>query len=188
MHELYEHGYFTRILLPELRDYAGRVHTADTRTQHRQWIANFVDFLMEMTRDYPSGTKRALDHIRTRFRTSIIIVGEASKLAFQGQRPYLRRIAKCATSGARTIFLIGSSNAIPDIAKNAGKLKIVDASECESYHMSQRDRVRRLWCARLEVSEQTAASALERIPDIEEWPDFEATVGSSEAPDEAVHR
>lgn len=172
LYELHEHGYFTRILLPELRDYAGRVHTADTRTQHQQWITNFVDFLMEMTREHPHGTKWALDHIRTRFRTSIIIVGDPYKLAFQGQRLYLKTIAKCATNGARTIFLIGTSGAIPDITKNATKLKIVDASECGSYHVSRHDKTQRFWCARLEVSEQTAASALERVPGIKDWPDF----------------
>lgn len=176
LHELDEYGYFTRILLPELRDYAGRVHTADTRTQHQQWITNFIDFLMEMTREHPPGTKWALDHIRTRFRASMIIVGDPYKLALKGQRLYLKTIATCAINGARTIFLIGTSNAIPDIAKNAMKLKIVDASECGSYHVSRYDRPQRFWCARLEVSAQTAASALSRVPGIKDWPDVETTV------------
>lgn len=177
LHELHEHGYFTRILLPELRDYAGRVHAADTQAQHRQWIANFVDFLMQMTREQ---TERALDHLRKRFRVSIIIVGKPLKLAFEGQRPYLKRIATCATRGARTVFLIGTSDAIPDIAKNARKLEIADSSGCESYHVSLRGKVRRAWCAQLEISEQTAASALSRVPGIEDWPDFEVAVESDE--------
>jgi len=180
LYGLHEHGYFTRILLPELRDYAGRVHTADTRTQHQQWIVNFIDFAVEATREHPSGTKRALDHIKKRFRVSIIIVGERWKLAFEGQRPYLKRIAKCATLGARTIFLIGDSGAIPDIANNARKLEIADSSECESYHMSLRGKIRRVWCARLEISEQTAASALDRVPEMQDWPDFEVTVKTEE--------
>jgi len=180
LRDLHEHGHFTRILLPELRDYAGRVHTADTRTQHQQWIANFIDFVVEATREHPSGTKRVLDHIRKRFRVSIIIVGEPWKLAFEGQRPYLKRIAKCATLGARTVFLIGTSEAIPDIAKSARNLEIVDSSECESHHVTIRERIQQVWCARLEISEQTATSALSRVPAIEEWPDFEVEVESDE--------
>lgn len=180
LYGLHEHGYFTRILLPEFRDYAGRVHTADTQTQHQQWIVNFTDFLTEATREHPSGTKWVLDHIRERFRVSIIIVGEPRKLAFEGQKPYLKGIAICASQGARTVFLIGTSEAIPDIANNALKLEIADSRECESYHMSRRQKIRRVWCARLEISEQTAASALSRIPDIEDWPDFEPTVETGE--------
>lgn len=180
LHGLHEHGYFTRIMLPELRDYAGRVYTADTRAQHRQWIVNFIDFLVEATREHPFRTKWVLDHIRKRFRVSIIIVGEPVKLAFQGQMPYLKRIAKCAALGARTVFLIGTSEAIPDIAKNARKLEIADSSESESYHVTLREKIRRAWCARLEISEQTAASALSRVPGIEDWPEFEATVKTDE--------
>lgn len=177
LQELDEWGYFTRILLPELRDYAGRVHSADTRTQHRQWIANFLGFLMQITREQ---TERALDHIQKRFRVSIIIVGKSWKLAFEGQRPYLKRIAKCAASGARTVFLVGPSSTIPDIAKNARRLGIADSSECESYYASLRTKIRKVWCARLEISEQTAASAMERIPGIEDWPEFETIVETGE--------
>ena len=180
LHDLHDRGYFTRILLPELRDYAGRVHAGDAMRQHRQWITNFLVFLVEVTRERPSGQKAVLDHLRSRFRVSIIIVGEPWKLAFQGQRPYLKRIANCATMGARTIFLIGPSQAIPHIAKNAVKLGISDTQACESYHVSRRRRVRRQWCARLDVSEQTAASALDRAPGIEEWPEFDTIAESGE--------
>lgn len=125
-YELQQHGYFTRILLPELRDYAGRVHIADTLKQHHGWIENFVDFLLEMTKEPQSGSEWALglDHITKRFRISVIIIGKAQKLALEGQKPYVKRIAKCAQEGARTIFLIGPSNTIPKIAKNAVSLKI----------------------------------------------------------------
>lgn len=179
-YELHEHGYFTRILLPELRDYAGRVHIADTRRQHHGWIENFVDFLMEMTKEHPPGSEWALDHVKKRFRVSVIIIGKPRILAFQGQRPYLKRIARCAQEGARTIFLIGTSNAIPGIAKNAVSLTIADSSTCDSYHVTWRESVQRVWCARLEISEQTAALALDRVEGMESWPDFEATAGTDE--------
>ena len=181
LHHLHEHGYFTRMLLPELRDYAGRIHAGDTRRQHRQWVENFVAFLMESAQERPSGAKWVLDHIRSRFRVSIIIVGEPEKLALEGQRPYLDRIAKCAAGGARTVFLIGSSEAIPDIAANATKLQIADSTECDSYYATLRGRVRRRWCARLEISERTATSALDRVPGIEDWPDIGGAGESGEA-------
>lgn len=164
LYGLHGYGCFTRIILPELRDYAGRVHTADTGTQHRQRIVSFIDFVVEATRERLRGTRRVLDHVKERFRVSIIIVGEPLRLAFQGQKPYLWRIAKCASQGARTVFLIGTSEATPDIAKNARKLEIADSSECESYHVALHGRIGRVWCARLEISEQTAASALSRVP------------------------
>jgi hypothetical protein len=176
-YELHEHGYFTRILLPELRDYAGRVHIADTRKQHHGWIENFVDFLVEMAKEHPPGSEWALDHIKKRFRVSVIIIGNPRKLAFQGQRPYLKRIARCAQEGARTIFLIGTSGAIPDITDTAKSLRIADSSICDSYYMTWRENVQRVWCARLEISEETSVNALDRVPDMEAWPDFEATVG-----------
>ena len=179
-YELHEHGYFTRILLPELRDYAGRVHIADTRKQHHGWIENFVDFLVEMAKEHPPGSEWALDHIKRRFRVSVIIIGNPRKLAFQGQRPYLKRIARCAQEGARTIFLIGTSSAIPGIAKNAVSFTITDSSTCDSYYRTWRESVQRVWCARLEISEETAVLALDRFPDMEAWPDFEVTVGPDE--------
>ena len=181
-YELHECGYFTRILLPELRDYAGRVHIADTRRQHHGWIENFVDFLMEMTKEPPLGEKLAieLDHIKKRFRVSVIIIGKTQRLAIEGQRPYIKRIAKCAQEGARTIFLIGPSNAIPDIAKNAVNLKIADSRTCDNYYVTWRESVQRAWCARLEISEETAVLASDRVPDMEAWPDFEAPVGPDE--------
>lgn len=177
---LHERGYFTRIVLPELRDYAGRVHRADTRTQHQQWITNFLSFLGEAAREHPPGIKRALDHIKRRFKVSIIIVGERWKVASQGQRPYLKRIAMCADLGARTVFIIGPSDSIPEIAKNAVKLKIVDESECDSYHVAWHHRIQRNWCGRLDISEQTAASAMTRAQAFEDWPDFETTVDTEE--------
>jgi hypothetical protein len=173
-YELHEHGYFTRILLPELRDYAGRVHIADTKKQHHGWIENFVDFLMEIAKERPRESRGVLDHIGKRFRVSVIIIGIAKRLAIEGQRPYIKRTAKCAQQGARTVFLIGPSNSILDIAKNAVRLTIADSSTCDSYHVTWHGSVRRAWCARLEISEQTAALALDRVEGIEYWPDLEA--------------
>lgn len=166
-YELHEHGYFTRILLPELRDYAGRVHIADMQRQHHAWIANFLVFLMELVKKHPARSEWVLDHIQKRFRVSVIIIGISRKLALEGQRPYLERIAKCAQEGARTIFLIGPSNAIPDIAKNAMTHKIADSSTCEPYHEAWRQSVRQSWCARLEISDQTAIGALDRVREME---------------------
>ena len=170
---LNEQGYFTRILLPELRDYAGRVNQTDTQKQHKTWISEFVAFLMEITQERPLGTKFVLDHIRKRFRVSVIIVGERWKLALQGQRPYLKRIARCASLGARNVVLIGEADAVPAIARSAKRMGLVDSSECQTYHASRRRGVRRVWCAHLRISEETAASALSRVPGIEEWPEFE---------------
>ncbi len=177
---LHERGYFTRLLLPELRDYAGRVHRADTHSQHRQWITAFVNFLSNVAMFSPH-KKTVLDHIQERFRVSVIIVGIAWKLAFEGQRPYLKRIATCATAGARTVYLVGTARAIPDIAKSAVRLKIADLQECQSYHINWHGKIERYWCACLEISEQTAASALQRIPYIKEWPDLEIMVESDES-------
>lgn len=180
---LHEHGYFTRILLPELRDYAGRVLNADTEAQHRSRISNFVGFLVEMTREHPVGTKWALDHIEERFRVSVIIVGERWKLALEGQRPYLKRIATCASLGAHVVFLVGSSDAIPGIANSARELGIVDSSECQSYHGSRRGEIKRMWCAQLRISEETAASDLARVPGMGDWPEFEAAIEGGEPQD-----
>jgi len=181
LHQLHERGYFIRILLPELRDYAGKVHRADTQAQHRQWITNFVSFLVELTHEPPPETKRALDHIAERFRVSVIIIGIWWKLAFEGQKPYLKRIARCSVKGARTIFLTGTCNTIPDIAKNALKFRIVDSIDYDSYHASWRGEIRQMWCARLDVSEQTAAVAADFLKKIENWPDFEAIIETGEA-------
>lgn len=186
LHGLHDRGYLTRILLPELRDYAGRVHGTDTRAQHKQWIANFVNFLEEVAEELPSGAKRVLDHVTKRIRVSIIIVGHPWKLAFEGQRPYLKRIAKCASQGARTVFVVGISGAIPSISKNAKALGIADSSECQTYYRSFRRRIQQAWCARLEISEQTAASALDRIPGIEDWPELESIIETEEAPSKAA--
>ena len=95
---------------------------------------------------------------------------------------------KCSTPGAMAeeftlsfTVTVGNSSTIPDIAKNARRLGIADSSECGSYYASLRTKIQRVWCARLGISEQTAASAMERVPGIEDWPDFEATVETGDA-------
>ena len=174
LHGLHERGVFTRILLPELRDYAGRVERADTRAQHEAWIKNFIDFLESATQQRPHGSKRVLDHIRKRFRVSVVIVGEPQKLAYHGQKLYLKAIAMCAMQGARVVFVLGDSRTIPSIAKNALELGIADAKDCQSYHRTLRDQVRQIWCVRLDISEQTAASAADRIAEMKDWPELDA--------------
>jgi len=177
LHILHDRGVFTRILLPELRDYAGKVQHADTGRQHEAWIKNFIDFLEAATREYPPGTKKwMLDHIRKRFRVSVIIVGVPRKLAYQGQKPYLKAIATCATNGARVVLIIGTSGAIPDIVQRALKLGIADSKDCQSYHAMWRGEVTQMWCARLQISEQTGACAINRIADIKDWPEVDATL------------
>ena len=47
--------------------------------------------------------------------------------------------------------------------------------------MTWRSNVRRMWCARLEVCEETAVVALGRVPEMEAWPDFETELGPDEA-------
>lgn len=168
---LHEHGCFTRMLLPELRDYAGRVHLADTASQHRQWITSFINFVSEAVRRHPRGAIWELDHIKERFSISVIIVGKSGKLVYKGQKPYLKAIAVSVLEGARTVFLFGSSDEIPSIAENAIRLGIVDSIDHQNYHRNLSGNIVRTWCAHLKVSEQTAVSATERISDIEAWSD-----------------
>ncbi len=102
-----QHGLFTRVFLPELRDYPGYVPARMATGRHHRHIIAFMEFLETTVRSRETRTRTALIHVGAVVRAAIVLVGIPDKLRFEGTRPYVRRAAIHGDRGARTVYLLG---------------------------------------------------------------------------------
>ena len=173
---LEEKGYFTRILLPELKYYASSVQARATRRSHESQINDFVQFLDQNSKYWDLGCKVVLDHIHETIRAAVIIVGTPVKLRREGLRPYVKRIARCGDAGARIVYLVGTdlgAIAIPQIAKEAYHRGLVNEPRVQSYNALRRGRVEKWRVARLEIPEGISKKFLDEFPEMRDWPDLD---------------
>ena len=173
---LEEKGYFSRILLPELRDYPGRVAVRMAHRSHQDQINDFVHFLAQNATYWDQGGLVALDHVRELIRVGVIIVGTESKLRVEGLRPYVKRIATCGDMGARDVYLVGTelgARAIPQIVEEAVRRGLAPQLKIQSYNALRRGKVQKWRVARLEIPEGTSRKFLDEFPEMRDWPDLE---------------
>lgn len=173
---LEEKGYFTRILLPELRYYASSVKTRASHKSHESQIQDFLQFLEQNSKYWNIGCKVPLDHAGETIRVGVIIVGTPIKLRHEGLRPYVKRIARCGDAGARVVYLVGTdlgAIAIPQIANDAYRRDLINKPKIQSYNALRGDRVEKWRVARLEIPEGISKKFLDEFPEIKDWPDLD---------------
>ena len=107
-----QYGLFTRVLLPELRDYLGYVPPRLAMDRHHHHIIRFVEFLDQTVRSREAHTRSALIHVGAVVRAAIVLVGIPDRLRFEGTRPYVRRTAIHSDSGAQTVYLLGYNEGV----------------------------------------------------------------------------
>ena len=107
-----QHGLFTRVFLPELRDYPGYVPARIAIDRHHLYIERFMRFLERTVQSREAGTKTRLLHVGAVTRAAIVLVGIPHKLRFEGTRPYVRAAAIHNERGARTVYLLGYSEGV----------------------------------------------------------------------------
>ena len=176
---LSQHGLFTRVLLPELRDYPVLAQGAWTYRRHTQEIESYLDFLEAAVKSREEGTKVALLHIGQAIRTGIVLVGIPSRLEFEGTRPYVRRTAINEHEGAQTVYLLGYNQGVgfvDSIAKETQSRGLVEHYDIELYDATVRDRLQRHKLARLIVRSGEGSRFITEHPDTSEWPDIEDDV------------
>lgn len=171
-----QHGLFIRIFLPEIRDYPGRTHRRIARRSHLEQIEAFIEFLRITAEDRTNIIKRAWLHIGETIRIGTILVGITEKLEFEGNRPYVKRIARDNAAGARTVYLIGYDLGIiyvPNIAEEAKRRGIVESYEIHPYEALIGGGLKKQVLARLYIPEGAGKRFLDLYPNEEEWPDLE---------------
>ena len=179
-----QHGLFIRVLLPELRDYAGHVAQRLARQQHKEQIEAFIEFLGTTSRDRETKTQTGLLHVGATIRTGIVLVGIPGKLESEGNRPYVRRSAINADRGARTVYLVGYNRGVeyvPRIAKEAQRRGIVNSYETHQYNALVRGDVTKQVVARLSIIEGAGSRFLQTYPNMLEWPDLEDELAEDDA-------
>ena len=172
---LSQHGLFTRILLPELRDYPGRTHRKTARRTHLEQMEAFIDFLKITAEDRTNLIKRAWLHIGETIRTGVMLVGTPYKLQNEGTKPYVTRTAKDNVDGARTVYLIGYNMGViyvPTIAKEVKHHSIADKYEIYEYDALIGGELKKQSIARLSMREGAGKRFLESFPYKEEWTDL----------------
>lgn len=174
-----QHGLFTRVLLPELRDYPALVNAPRTHRGHAQEIESFLDFLEATVKSREEGTKTALIHVGLAIRTAIVLVGIPSKLEFEGTRPYVRRAAINERQGAQTVYFLGYNigiNYIERIAKETAFRGLADHYEFDLYDAAVRETISRYKLARLTMRHGAGSQFIAEHPSTDEWPDIEDDV------------
>ena len=131
-----QHGLFTRVFLPELRDYPGYVPARMALERHHRNVVAFMEFLESTAKSRETRTRTGLIHVGAIVRAAIVLVGIPDKLRFEGTRPYIRRAAIHNERGARTVYLLGYNEGVhfvQEIAAEAKARGIVRSFEIEEY-------------------------------------------------------
>ena len=174
-----QYGLFTRVLLPELRDYPALAQDAWPYRRHAQEIESYLDFLEAAVKSREEGTKVALLHVGQAIRTAIVLVGIPSKLQFEGTSPYIRRTAMNEKEGAQTVYLLGYNEGvgyIELIAKESQYRGLVDRYNIELYDATVRNKVERHRLARLMLRTGEGSRFIAEYPSTSEWPDIQEDV------------
>ena len=170
-----QHGLFTRVLLPELRDYPALALEAWPHKRHARGVEAYLDFLEAAVRSREEGTKTALVHVGQGIRTAIVLVGIPNKLQFEGTRPYVRRAAINEQEGAQTVYLLGYNQGVHYvelIAREAQVRGLVEHYDTELYDATVRDSVERHKLARLGMRTGEGSRFIREHPTTE-WPDIQ---------------
>ena len=81
-----QQGLFTRVFLPELRDYPGYVPARMVIERHHHDVLEFLEFLKATVKSRESRTKTVLIHVGAVVRAAIVLVGIPHKLRFEGNK------------------------------------------------------------------------------------------------------
>ena len=171
-----QQGLFTRVFLPELRDYTGYVPARMALHRHHYDIFEFLGFLETTVKSRETRTKTVLIHIGAVVRVAIVLVGIPDKLRFEGTRPYVRRAAIDNDRGARTVYLLGYNEGVHfvgDIAAEAKARGIVSSFEIEEYAAIVGDEVSTHRLARMAMVPEGGRKFLDEHENLDEWPDLD---------------
>ena len=175
-----QHGLFTRVFLPELRDYPGYVPPRMALGRHNHYVIAFMEFLEKTVKSRETRTKTVLLHLGAVIRAAIVLVGIPNKLRFEGTGPYIRAAAIHSERGARTVYLLGYNEGVHfvrEIAVEAEARGIVQSFEIEEYHAIVGTEVSKHRLARMTMVPEGGTKFLEEHEDLDEWPDLEDDLG-----------
>lgn len=103
--EIDERGLFTRLLLVELDNYSKKVMGKSARPEMFNEIAGLVGFLFKIAiKEY--GQDVPLDYISQDIKIGMILVGETSKILYDGIYPYLKAFAYKMHQQLSSIYVI----------------------------------------------------------------------------------
>ena len=171
-----QQGLFTRVFLPELRDYPGYVPARMAQHRHQYDIREFLVFLDNAVKSRETRTKTALVHVGAIIRVAIVLVGIPDKLRIEGTRPYVRRAAMHNELGARTVYLLGyneGAHFAHEIAKEAKARGLVSSFEIDEYIAIVGDDVSNHILARMTMVPESGSKFLQEHEDLDEWPDLD---------------
>ena len=171
-----QQGLFTRVFLPEIRDYPGYVPARMALEKHHSDVIAFVEFLKETVKSREAHTKTALLHTGVVIRVAFVLVGIPYRLRSEGTKPYVRRSAIHNERGARTVYLLGYNEGQYSVGKIAAEAKargIVSSFEIEEYDAIVGNKLSKHRLARMSMVPGGGTKFLEEHEDLDEWPDLE---------------
>ena len=174
-----QHGLFTRVLLPELRDYPGYVPARMALERHHHNVVAFMEFLETTAKSRETGELTSLLHVGAIVRAAIVLVGIPHKLHFKGTRPYVLAAAIHNENGARTVYLLGYNEGVGFVRRIADEAKargLVSSFEIEDYTAIVDDQVSRHKLARMTMVPGSGTKFLAERKNLDEWPDLDEDI------------
>jgi len=103
--EIDERGLFTRLLLVELDEYSKSISARSSSPEMFDEIVGLVNFLFKIaTKAY--GQEVPLDYVSRNIKIGVILVGDTSKILYDGVEPYLRAFAHTMRRQLASIYVI----------------------------------------------------------------------------------
>ena len=161
-----QYGFFTRILLSELRDYTGYVPSIRMKLErHYVHIQRFMNFLHDVIASREEHTETALTHAGGIVNIAIVLVGKFGKPRTEGTGPYITAAAIHNKDGARTVYVWGYEdgvNFVRDIANDAKDKRLVKSFEIDDYSAVVGDQASKFRIARMDMNTEAVIEFLNR--------------------------
>ena len=161
-----QYGFFTRILLSELRDYTGYVPSIRMELErHYIHVERFLGFLHNVISSREDHTETSLTHVGGIVNTAIVLVGKHGKPRSEGTSPYIEAAAIHNSDGARTVYLWGYEdgvNFVRDIARDAKEQGLVRTFDIDDYSGVVGDSASKFRIARMTMNAGAVGEFLKR--------------------------
>jgi len=138
--EIDERGLFTRLLLVELDDYSKRLMGRSASPEMFNEIAGLVNFLYRIaTKAYSQDVP--LDYIKRNIKIGVILVGETSKILYDGIEPYLKAFIYKMRQEITSIYLIQFDKELLGVTIPQVYEQFVELTERLNKKIKERSRV-----------------------------------------------
>ncbi len=140
--EIDERGLFTRLLLVELDNFSKQVTGKAASQEMFQEIAGLVEFLFKIATK-AMGQDIPLEYMSRHMKIGVILVGETSKVLYDGLGPYLKAFAHKMRQQLGSIYVMQFDKELLGYYDPEAYEAFVKETKCLSREIEQRFQIRK---------------------------------------------